>query len=449
VSEIPSQKQPAAVPQRANQAGEEPAPPRPWLTLTSSAVWTERMLATLERGITGGKWDSLIDKVWDEGTLTLAAWTVIRNAGAPGIDHQTVKQLEAELTTEVKRLAQRIRGNTYQPQAVKRVWIDKPGSREKRPLGIPVVRDRVVQGALRAVIEPIFERSFAEHSYGFRPGRSAQQATVRVEQLLAEGYVWIVDADLKGYFDSIPQDKLLAAIGEKIADGRVLGLIEAFLKQGVMETAKGWQPTERGTPQGAVLSPLLANLYLNPLDHLMVQQGVEMIRYADDFILMCRSQAQAQEAMVQMRRWTEGAGLVLHPEKTRLVDASQRGGFDFLGWHFERGYKWPRDKSVARLKESLRRPTHRNSGQSLSCSIAGINRRTRGWMAYFRGGAGNIYERLDQWIRMRLRSLLRRRAGRKGRGHGRDHNRYTNAYFAEHGLISLKALAGVQRANPA
>jgi RNA-directed DNA polymerase len=407
------------------------------------------MLATLERGITRGKWYSLIDKVWDEGTLTLAAWAVIRNAGAPGIDHQTVKQLEAELTEEVKGLAQRIRGNTYQPQAVKRVWIDKPGSREKRPLGIPVVRDRVVQGAVRAVIEPIFEHSFAEHSYGFRPGRSAQQAIARVEQLLAEGYVWIVDADLKGYFDSIPQEKLLAAIGEKIADGRVLGLIEAFLKQGVMETAKGWQPTERGTPQGAVLSPLLANIYLNPLDHLMVQQGVEMIRYADDFILMCRSQAQAQEAMAQMRRWIEGAELALHPEKTRLVDASQRGGFDFLGWHFERGYKWPRDKSVARLKESLRRPTRRNSGQSLSCSIAGINRRTRGWMAYFRGGAGDSYERLDQWIRMRLRSLLRRRAGRKGRGHGRDHNRYTNAYFAEHGLISLKALAGMQRANPA
>jgi RNA-directed DNA polymerase len=417
--------------------------------MTSSAVWTERMLATLERGITGGKWYSLIDKVWDEGTLSLAAWEVIRNGGAPGIDHQTVEQLEADLGAEVKRLGQRLRGNTYQPQAVKRVWIDKPGSREKRPLGIPVVRDRVAQGAVRAVIEPIFERSFAEHSYGFRPGRSAQQAVARVEQLLAGGYVWVVDADLKGYFDSIPQDKLLAAIGEKIADSRVLGLIEAFLKQGVMETAKGWQPTERGTPQGAVLSPLLANIYLAPLDQLMVQQGVEMIRYADDFILMCRSQSQAQEAMERMRRWVEGAGLVLHPEKTRLVEASQRGGFEFLGWHFERGHKWPRDKSVARLKESLRRDSRRNSGQSLSRSIAVINRRTRGWMAYFGGGAGNLYERLDQWIRMRLRSLLRRRARRKGRGRGRDHNRYTNAYFAEHGLISLKALAGVQRANPA
>ena len=407
------------------------------------------MLATLERGITGGKWYSLVDKVWDERTLTLAAWEVIRNEGAPGIDHRTVGQLEARLAEEVRRLGQGLRGNTYEPQAVKRVWIDKPGSREKRPLGIPVVRDRVVQGAVRAVIEPIFERSFAEHSYGFRPGRSAQEAVGRVEQLLAEGHHWVVDADLKGYFDSIPQDKLLAAIGEKIADSRVLGLIEAFLKQGVMETAQGWQPTERGTPQGAVLSPLLANIYLNPLDQYMVQQGVEMIRYADDFILMCRSQSQAQEAMELMRRWGEGAGLVLHPEKTRWVDASQRGGFEFLGWHFERGHKWPRDKSVARFKESLRQESRRNSGQSLSRSIARINRRTRGWMAYFGGGAGNLYERLDQWIRMRLRSVLRRRARRKGRGRGRDHNRYTNAYFAEHGLISLKALAHVQRANPA
>jgi RNA-directed DNA polymerase len=407
------------------------------------------MLATLERGIKGGKWYSLMDKVWAETTLTLAAWAVIRNEGAPGIDHRTTEQLEKELRTEVELLGRRLRENTYQPQAVKRVWIEKTGSKEKRPLGIPVVRDRVVQGAIRAVIEPIFEHSFAEQSYGFRPGRGAQQAVARVEALLEAGYHWVVDADLKGYFDSIPQDQLMARIEEKISDGRILGLIEAFLKQGVMESGKGWQPTERGTPQGAVLSPLLANLYLDPLDHEMARKGYEMIRYADDFILLCRTKDEAEAALEHVRNWVGSAGLSLHPEKTRLVDASQRGGFDFLGWHFERGYRWPREKSVARLKESLREQTPRNSSQSLDAIVAGINRRLRGWAGYFRGGVVHQHERVDTWLRMRLRSLLRRRDKRKGRGHGLDHLRYPNAYFVEQGLISLKALAAAKRASPA
>jgi len=444
VSDMTHHATPAEVPEGAKQAGERPAEMPPWLTLESSAVWTPRMLATLERGIKGGKWYSLMDKVWAETTLTLAAWAVIRNGGAPGIDHRTTEQLEEELGTEVAMLGRRLRENTYQPQAVKRVWIEKPGSQEKRPLGIPVVRDRVVQGAIRAVIEPIFEHSFAEHSYGFRPGRGAQQAVARVEALLEAEYHWVVDADLKGYFDSIPQDRLMARIEEKISDGRVLGLIEAFLKQGVMESGKGWQPTEQGTPQGAVLSPLLANLYLDPMDHEMARKGYEMIRYADDFILLCRTKEEAEAALEQVRNWVRSAGLTLHPEKTRLVDASQRGGFDFLGWHFERGYRWPREKSVARLKESLRQQTPRNSGQSLNTIITGINRRLRGWAGYFRGGVVHQHERVDQWLRMRLRSVLRRREKRKGRGHGLDHQRYPNAFFMEQGLISLKALATVK-----
>lgn len=407
------------------------------------------MLATLERGIKGGKWYSLMDKVWAETTLTLAAWAVIRKGGAPGIDHRTTEQLEEELGAEVAILGQRLRENTYQPQAVKRVWIEKPGSPEKRPLGIPIVRDRVVQGALRAVIEPIFERGFSERSYGFRPGRGAQQAVARVEALLEAGYHWVVDADLKGYFDSIPQDRLLARIEEKISDGRVLGLIEAFLKQGVMESGKGWQPTERGTPQGAVLSPLLANLYLDPLDHEMARKGHEMIRYADDFIVLCRTKEEAEAALEEVRQWVTLAGLTLHPEKTRLVDAGQKGGFEFLGWHFERGYRWPRKKSVDRLKESLRELTPRNSGQSLKAIIAGINRRLRGWAGYFRGGVVYQHERVDHWLRMRLRSVLRRRDKRRGRGRGLDHHRYPNAFFVEQGLISLKALATVKRASPA
>jgi len=298
------------------------------------------------------------------------------------------------------------------------------------------------------VLEPIWESGFAPHSYGFRPGRNAQQAVSRVEALLQQGGTWIVDADLKGYFDTIPQDKLLAAVAAKVADSRVLKLIESYLRQGVMETGKGWTPTERGTPQGAVLSPLLANLYLDPLDQQMAGAGWEMTRYADDFIIQGRSRAEAENALAAVRPWVGEAGLTLHPTKTRIVDASQPGGFDFLGWHFENGCKWPREKSVTRFKETLREQTRRNNGDSMGEILSRLNRRLKGWAQYFRGGQGNIYEALDGWLRMRLRCILRRRAGRKGRG-PTDHRKYTNAYFAELGLISLQASAWVKRASPA
>jgi RNA-directed DNA polymerase len=408
------------------------------------------MLATLERGIIGGKWHSLIDKVWQETTLTAATQAVIRNGGAAGVDHVTTKQLQVEEAKTVTTLQRRLREDRYEPQPVKRVWIPKLGSPEKRPLGIPTTRDRIVQTALVYVLEPIYERDFAEHSYGFRPGHNALQAIARVETLLRQGCTWVVDADLKGYFDTIPQDRLLAQVAEKVAEGRIQRLIESYLKQGVMETGKGWTPTEQGTPQGAVLSPLLANLYLNPLDHLIARSGYQMTRYADDFIIQCRTPEEAQAALAAVRQWVTEAGLTLHPVKTRIVDASQPGGFEFLGWHLERGYKWPRDKSVKRFKEVLREETGRSNGNSLEMIIHRLNRRLKGWARYFHGGQGTLYGHLDSWIRMRLRSILRRRSKRRGRGHTlNDHLNYPNAYFAELGLISLKALAWVKRAHPA
>ena len=407
------------------------------------------MLDTLERGIEGGKWFSLVDKVWNEKHLLLAAWSVISKDGAAGVDGQSCALLEAHVNETVVELSRLLKADRYEPRPVKRVWIDKLGTSEKRPLGIPTVRDRVVQTALAYVLEPIFERDFAEHSYGFRPGRNAQQAIARVQTLLAQGQVWVVDADLKGYFDSIPQDKLLAAVEKKIADGRILRLLEKYLKQGVLDSAKDWQPTGQGTPQGAVISPLLANIYLDPLDHLLANRGREMIRYADDFILLCRSRAEAEEALAEVAVWVKEAGLTLHPSKTRIVDASQPGGFDFLGWHFERGWKWPREKSVERFKAVLREQTPRTDGRSLPMIIGGLNRRLRGWSRYFAGGNGSLDTELDKWLRMRLRSILRKRERRKGRGRGLDHQRYPNAYFAELGLISLNALTRVKRANPA
>jgi RNA-directed DNA polymerase len=296
------------------------------------------------------------------------------------------------------------------------------------------------------VLEPIFEHTFAEESYGFRPGRGAKDALRRVDELLKAGKNWVVDADLKGYFDSIPQDKLMAAVGEHVADGAVLELIQRFLKQGVLESGKGWSPTNQGTPQGGVLSPLLANIYLNPLDHLMARAGWAMIRYADDFIILCQSQEQAQQALQEVRQWVEQAGLTLHPTKTRIVDASQAGGFDFLGYHFERGMKWPREKSLAKFKDAVRQKTKRTRSGSMEQIIEETNRTLRGWINYFKHSIKNVFPNLDKWVRGRLRTILRKRNKGQGRARGKDHQKWPNAYFAELGLISL-ALTRAKAAN--
>jgi RNA-directed DNA polymerase len=395
------------------------------------------MLETLERGIKGGRWFSLMDKVWKMENLQSALAQVKRNGGAAGVDGQRCADYERQGPERLKRLQQRLQQGDYQPKPVKRVWIPKLGTKELRPLGIPTVEDRVVQTALRNVIEPIFENIFAEQSYGFRPGRGAKDALRRVDGLLKAGKVWVVDADLKGYFDSIPQGRLMEAAEEHIADGAVLRLMESFLKQGVMESGKGWKPTEAGTPQGAVISPLLANLYLNPLDHWMARQGKEMVRYADDFVILCQSQEEAQETLEQLKTWVVEAGLVLHPVKTRIVDANAPGGFDFLGYHFERGHRWPREKSLWKFRETIRQKTLRLRPGSMKEIVQQVNRTMCGWFEYFKHSVANIMEREDAWVRGRLRAILRRRHKLHGRGRGRDHQRWPNAYFAELGLFSL------------
>ena len=203
-----------------------------------------------------------------------------------------------------------------------------------------------------------------------------------------------------------------------------------------METAKGWTP-EGGTPQGAVVSPLLSNIYLDPLDHHLAGQGMEMVRYADDFVVLCRTEGAAQEALERVRAWTTRVGLTLHPVKTRIVDATQVGGFDFLGYHFERGCRWPRPKSLDKFKATVRTKTRRHNGQSLQAIVTDLNRTLRGWYEYFKHSHRFTFTALDKWVRMRLRSLLRSRQGRKGRGRGADHQRWPNAFFAKQGLFSL------------
>lgn len=378
-----------------------------------------------------------MDKVYRMENLQSALAQVTANDGAAGVDGQTVKQYQAQSTQRLVHLQEQLKTGRYHPQPVKRVWIEKLGSKELRPLGVPTVRDRVVQTAVRNVIEPIFEKTFAEHSYGFRPGRGAKDALRRVDALLKAGKVWVVDADLKGYFDSIPQDKLMEQVAQHISDGALLELIERFLKQGVMESGKGWKPTEMGTPQGAVISPLLANVYLNPLDHLMAQGGREMVRYADDFVILCYSEEEANEVLTRLRGWVEAAGLTLHPTKTRIVDASQKGGFDFLGYHFERGHRWPRQKSLDKFKDTLRQKTAKLRPGSMQTIIEDVNRTLRGWFQYFKHSNRHTFGPLDRFVRQRLRTIERKRHKGQGRARGRDQQRWPNAYFASLGLISL------------
>jgi RNA-directed DNA polymerase len=404
---------------------------------TEPSVWTERMLTALENGVKGGKWFSLVDKVWAPATLLEAFYRVEKNGGAAGVDRQTTEMFGKRLGENLARIHEQLRSGTYEPAAVRRVYIDKPGSKEKRPLGIPTVRDRVVQNALRFVLEPIFEKEFAEHSYGFRPGRGCKDALRRVDALLKQGYTWVVDADLKRYFDTIPHDALMERVMERVSDGGVLALLRSYLQQGVLDGLSCWTP-EEGTPQGAVISPLLSNIYLNPLDHRMASLGFEMVRYADDFVVLCRSAEEARRALEEVGAWSAANGLTLHPEKTRLVDATLKGGFDFLGYHFERGYRWPSRKSEAKLKEKLRPKTKRNNGHSMQCIIADVNRTAKGWFAYFKQGHHTTFPHLDGWIRGRLRSILRKRSKRKGRGRGSDHQRWPNAYFAALGFFSMQ-----------
>jgi len=430
---------PAVVSATAKQAGEVRAR---WAWAEPS-VWTDRMLTALEQGVKGGIWFSLIDKVYASANLFASYAKVAANRGAAGVDHVTVEDFTKRLAHNLEKLAAQLKDGTYRPQNVRRVNIPKPGTKETRPLGIPTVRDRIAQGALRHVLEPIFERQFAEHSYGFRPGRGCKDALRRVDKLLKEGYRYVVDVDLKSYFDTIPHDQLMVEVRKYVGDSRVLALVEAFLKAGIFDGTRQWTP-ESGAPQGAVLSPLLSNLYLNELDHHMARSGFEMTRYADDLVIQCRTREEAERALALVQAWTAQAGLTLHPTKTKIVDA-QTDGFEFLGYRFVKHRRFPRRKSQAKFRDAIRAKTHRTAGRSLSMIIADINRTLRGWFEYFKHSYRSTFPEVDGWIRMRLRSLLRKRHGGRGRGHGADHHRWPNAYFAEQGLYSLTTAHALDR----
>lgn len=395
------------------------------------------MVSALENGVKGGRWYSLMDKVYAPDTLA-AAWQKVRaNGGAAGVDGQSLERFAARAELYLTELATALREGSYRPQPVKRVDIPK-GDGKTRPLGIPTVKDRVVQTAVKFVLEPIFEVTFCPTSCGFRPGLGCRDALGEVARLIEEGCTFVVDADLQSYFDTIPHERLMQRVEERISDGRVLDLLRGWLGQDILRDMERWTPTQ-GTPQGAVISPLLANIYLHPLDVRMAARGYRMVRYADDFVVLCKSREEAEAALAEVRAFVDDNGLRLHPDKTHVGDCRQVGeGFDFLGYRFEAGRRLVRKKSLTRLKDSIRAKTKRTRGDSLACIVADLNRTLRGWFGYFKHAHPRTFTMLDKFIRRRLRSFLRKQDKRPGFGRCRaDHQRWPNAFFAQAGLLAL------------
>lgn len=364
-----------------------------------------------------------------------AAWEKVKaNRGVAGVDRQTIQDIE-EMGVDVilAQLQEELEEGRYWPQAVRRVNIPKPDGRQ-RPLGIPVVRDRIVQAAVKIVIEPIFEADFEGCSYGFRPKRSAHDANETIRETVNRGYRWVVDADIESYFDTINQEKLVEMVEKRISDRQVLKLIHRFLAAGVLEDGVVKTATV-GTPQGGVLSPLLANIYLNHLDKVWSAWGKELgvlVRYADDLVILCGTRAKAAEALRRLEQVMQQLKLRLHPVKTRVVELTQgREGFDFLGFHHRlvrswrngRYYlqRWPRAKAIAAIREKIRSIAGARGSlkHSLQDVIRALNPILRGWGNYFAwGNSSRKFAALDSYVKERLMLFLSKKHGKSGRGWG-------------------------------
>lgn len=405
---------------------------------TEASIWTESMLTALENGVKGGKWFSLNDKVYRPETLRKAWEKVRQNGGAAGIDKVTVERFVAHEQKYLMELNEELKSGSYIPEYVKRVYIPK-GDGKSRPLGIPCIKDRVAQQAVKLVIEPIFEKEFHKNSYGFRPGKGTKDALREVDRLLKEGYSNFVDADLKAYFDTISHPRLMEKLAKFISDGRILEIVEKWLKAGIMDGTETWI-SELGTPQGGVLSPLLANLYLHDLDLKIAQEGGEMIRYADDFVILTKNASEAEKLLKCVQEWVKENELQLHPDKTHIGDCTQEGqGFDFLGYRFENKTKWIRSKSILKFRDKIRGKTQRTCGKSIEKVIASLNPILRGWFEYFKHVTKWGLESFDGFVRRRLRSILRKYQKKAGTGRGTiDHKTWPNKFFAKLGLFDME-----------
>ncbi len=404
-----------------------------------ASIWTDAMLTALENGVKGGKWFSLIDKVYRPNVLMNAWLKVKANKGAAGVDKMSIQMFEANQAKYLAELEHELKSETYQPKAVRRVYIPKEKGK-LRPLGIPIIKDRIAQQAAKATIEPIFEKVFLDTSYGFRPKRGAKDAIAEVSKLIEEGNIWVVDADLQAYFDTIPHDKLLQEISTLISDGRIIQLIEKWLTQSIMEECNSWTPIQ-GTPQGGVISPLLANIYLHSLDKTLENAKYKMIRYADDFVILTKTKEEAEEALRIVQNWVTERGLTLHPDKTKLGNCMVEGdGFDFLGYRFEGGKRWIRRKSIQKFRDRIREKTSRVCGHSISQVIKELNPILRGWGNYFKDVTKYTLGTFDSFVRRRLRAIIARQNKKQCFGSGWNNVQIPNKFFADKGLISMEEL---------
>jgi group II intron reverse transcriptase/maturase len=365
--------------------------------------------------------------------LVFEAWRAVRrNRGAAGVDKVSIRMFEKNLDANLDRLMRELKQRTFEPLPARRVYIPKDAKGTKfRPLGIPAVRDRVAQEVLRRLLNPIFEARFHGHSYGFRLGRSCHDAVEKVLELGRQGYRYVLDADISGFFDNLSHSAIMRELSDVVADGNILGLVEKFLRAGVMEGGK-IRPTRVGTPQGGVVSPLLANIALNILDWHLHERGFRFVRYADDFVVLCRSEDEAKEALALVEHFlADRLGLSLSPEKTTVTRFHE--GFSFLGFDIKSRFVRMRAKSVENFKTKVRRITRRSHNLDAEM-VERLNRVIRGTANYFAtpwSHCGDIYRSLDRWIRMRLRCMKFKRKSRV------DNVRVRLKHFRNMGLLSL------------